>query len=785
MIRGDIMEQTRALSVPANKRKVWKNSEKQAMLIYNIATRAVGSLVARAITLGGFAPFGVSFLAIERRFSLSVIISASMAAIGYISLFNITVAFRYISAILIYLIFLFSVANGDEDIPSNLAICAAGVAVGISRIGEMIWIGFSPGGVIYLLCDVLLTVIGATVFDRTRGVLRGGSRKVFSMCKEEKVYGFFLAIILLIGVKSFYINQLFMAVNVAALWIVAICAMCGGSMSATLCAVVVGLIAGFGDDVLLKVSLFVLCGLACGIVARYGKTAICITMSIVAAIVAIYCSEDGTMILSYMDIPAAVIAIILTPGATVRNIGRVLGIRQKTSADSGYRDFTRMRLNSAADSFMVLAHTFLDISDEPDKINMEDISIMFDGVADRVCKKCSRMGECWVADFDSTYQSMLNMLRTMEEKGEMTENCAEGIFNKRCLRIRSFVREINRLYEIYKINCVWKSKLCENRRLAGQQLGSMAQILDNIAEEICEEKLGNGAEEEIIARLENKNVIVVSADVSVNAAGRYTAFLEVVAPADAEECQRSVEKVLKAVLGMQMVMVGVTGTPTGFLMRFTQPEGYIVESAVACAGKSVKSGDNCALRYLSNGKFAAALSDGMGTGSRASRDSGATVKLLGDFLEAGFDKSIAVRLINSIMVMKSVGEAFSTVDMCVIDLFSGEAEFVKNGAEPSYIRRGNEVETIRATSLPVGVMQEVEIETFAHNVTEGDIIVMLSDGILTKRGREDWVKTVIAEADDNMPPQELADRIVEMAKALGGGEPQDDMTAIVIKVYAR
>lgn len=785
MIRGGIMEQIEALSVPTNKRRVWKNGEKRAILIYNMAIKAIGILVARAMPFGGIAPFGISFLATERRFSLSAVISALMTAIGYLSLFNINLAVRYISSIVIYLIFLFSVASGDEDVPPVLAICAAGVAVVISRIGEMIWVGFSLGGVIQLLCDVGMTIVGALIFERTRGVLRGGGKKLFSMNKEEKIYGIFLVVILFIGVKSFYISQFISAANVAGLWIVAVFAMCGGVADATVCAVTVGLLAGMGENILLVISLFAICGLAGGVAKKYGKTAVCITISIVSAVLAIYCSEKGVLILGYMDIPLSVLAIILTPDAVMRNIGRIFGVKRKTSADTGYRDFTKMRLNSAADSFITLARTFLDISDEPDKIDMEDISIMFDGVADRVCRKCSRMSECWVTDFDSTYQAMLKMLNSMEEKGEMTESCAEDFFGRRCLRIRSFVREINRLYEIYKINCVWKSKLCENRRLAGQQLGSMAQILDNIAEEICDEKLDVGTEEEIIARLEEKDIIVVSADVTVNMVGRYSAFLEVIAPADAEVCQRSVEKVLRSVLGMQMVMVGATGTPGGVLMRFTQPEGYIIESAAACVGKSARCGDNCALRYLSNGKFAAALSDGMGTGARASRDSGATVKLLGDFLEAGFDKSLAVRLINSIMVMKSVGEAFSTIDMCVIDLFSGETEFVKNGAEPSYIRRGREVETIRAASLPVGVMQEVEIETFAHNVTDGDIIVMLSDGIQTKKGREDWIKTIIAEAEDNMPPQELADRIIEMAKTLGGGEPQDDMTAIVLKVSAR
>ena len=234
-----------------------------------------------------------------------------------------------------------------------------------------------------------------------------------------------------------------------------------------------------------------------------------------------------------------------------------------------------------------------------------------------------------------------------------------------------------------------------------------------------------------------------------------------------------------------MVMVGRTeGSGGAAVLRFAEPEGYRIEGGVASIGKTDESGDNCAIRYLSDGKFAAALSDGMGTGHRASRDSSATVKLLGDFLEAGFDKTIAVRLVNSIMVMKSANEAFATVDMCVIDLYSGETEFVKNGAEPSYIKRQEGTETVRSASLPIGVMQDMEIESFARKVGVGDIIVMLSDGLQMKKGHEEWIKNMVDEAAPDMPSQELADRLIEMATALRGNEAEDDMTVVVLKVCA-
>ena len=401
------------------------------------------------------------------------------------------------------------------------------------------------------------------------------------------------------------------------------------------------------------------------------------------------------------------------------------------------------------------------------------------------CPRCNVL-EKKLQQKNISYEEV-NDVEIMERKGELCEDDADEHFATKCLRLRAVVREMNRLFEIYKINCVWKSKLCENRELAGQQLSSVAQILDNISDELYEEKIDGGAEEEIRMRMRSKGIEIRELTVTIGKKGRYSAFI-CSEKDETDKSRRAAESALRAVLGVKLVMMGATDTRDGGLaMRFGQPEGYRVETGVASASKEKdeECGDNCVMRYLSDGKYAAALSDGMGTGHRASRDSGATVSLLGDFLEAGFDKTIAVRLINSIMVMKSANEAFATVDMCVIDLFSGEAEFIKNGAEPSYIKRSDSTEVVRAASLPVGVMQDMEIETFAHKIYEDDFVVMLSDGLQMKQGHEDWIKYIINDAERKMPAQELADRIMDMAKTLKGGETDDDMTVMVLKMHSR
>lgn len=774
------MEETKTLCVISKK----ENKEKMPRLsvsdIYSTAIRVIGILLSRAMPIGGFAPFGVSFLTVERRFTKASLITAAMTIIGYISLWDIEFAAKYIFAIFLYMVFLFAQKGIGFDVSPAVSICASGIAVAIGRASEMILVGASIGGALQIVCDAGFTVIGAVAFEKSRGILKGRKSRLFSMNKEEKLYAAILVAIAIMGAKSIGISDFFYAANVAGLWIVAIFSLCGG-ISAVLCGAVVGVILGIGGALLETIAVFTICSAVGGFLSKYGKTSVCVGVSVSAAIAAIYCAEGGVMVFGYLDIPLTALFVLLTSDYSVRSIGRISGVGTKNANEGQCREFVKSRLNSASESFRILAETFLDLSDKHNRVDMEDISMMFDKAAERVCKRCSRAGECWVTGFNSTYKSMFRMLEIMERKGELIEDDADGFFADRCLRLRSMVREMNRLFEIYKINCVWKSKLAENRELAGQQLGSVAQILCNIAQDISEEEPDGSVEEEIRMRISDKGVDISTLNVTVNAKGRYSAYIS--GFGDAEAMRRSAEGALRSVLGVRLVTIGrLSGEGGEVMLRLAEPEGYRIESGVARIGKTEESGDNCAIRYLSDGKFAAALSDGMGTGHRASRDSGATVKLLGDFLEAGFDKTIAVRLVNSIMVMKSANEAFATVDMCVIDLYSGEIEFVKNGAEPSYIKRREGTETVRSASLPIGVMQDMEIESFARKVDAGDVVVMMSDGLQMKKGHEEWIKKVIDEAEPSMPSKELADRLIEMATAIKGDEADDDMTVVVLKV---
>lgn len=196
------------------------------------------------------------------------------------------------------------------------------------------------------------------------------------------------------------------------------------------------------------------------------------------------------------------------------------------------------------------------------------------------------------------------------------------------------------------------------------------------------------------------------------------------------------------------------------------------------------SGDSAVTGPLAQGRFLLALSDGMGVGREAAVQSGETVRLLQQLLDAGFNTEVAVRTVNSVLLLRGPGDCFATVDLAVLDLTTGRAEFVKVGAAPSFVKRGSDVTLVKVPSVPVGIVTEVEVEPEFRNLRDGDIIVMVSDGILDvardEADKERWVLEHL-EREQTEDPEELAERLLARALDLTPA-PEDDLTVVVARV---
>ena len=192
------------------------------------------------------------------------------------------------------------------------------------------------------------------------------------------------------------------------------------------------------------------------------------------------------------------------------------------------------------------------------------------------------------------------------------------------------------------------------------------------------------------------------------------------------------------------------------------------------------SGDNFSVKEYEDGRLVMMLSDGMGSGSLASCESCMMLDTMEEMLEAGFPPEYSIAFANRCMSKKNQGRTFTTFDMVVIDMYDGSMTSFKQGASLTYVvhpgEKGNSVEVISSTTLPVGVLDEADCDIADINLSAGDAVVMVSDGISDMD--TDGVMNRLLGNIHIGDSRKLVDEIV--GKMLGQEDisPRDDVTVM-------
>ena len=198
---------------------------------------------------------------------------------------------------------------------------------------------------------------------------------------------------------------------------------------------------------------------------------------------------------------------------------------------------------------------------------------------------------------------------------------------------------------------------------------------------------------------------------------------------------------------------------------------------------SKKSGDTHSIFKISESKFLAILSDGMGSGAKAEETSSNAISLVETLYKAGLDSKTVLPIVNKLLTLIS-DDNFTAMDLCLVDLNAPSADFVKIGSPYSFILTKDTVKIIEGGSLPLGILDEISPTTCHTDLTANDLLILISDGVADAFGSSsDLVEFLSMQKALN--PQTLADRLIDRALELDGGYAKDDMTAFCIRIFKR
>ncbi len=183
-----------------------------------------------------------------------------------------------------------------------------------------------------------------------------------------------------------------------------------------------------------------------------------------------------------------------------------------------------------------------------------------------------------------------------------------------------------------------------------------------------------------------------------------------------------------------------------------------------------------------DGRAAAFICDGMGSGREAAEVSGMCALFLQKLLSLNMSHEsvrAAVDMTAAFLHRRNDtlhSECSSTVDICTLDLRSARARFYKCGAAQTYIFRDGSPSKLRSCTLPIGIMDKADIGYIEMELVAGDTVIMVSDGVGEGNTQFfDFVRDRLAL----FGAKQLAESIIEYANSQG---VEDDASVVVIKI---
>lgn len=451
------------------------------------------------------------------------------------------------------------------------------------------------------------------------------------------------------------------------------------------------------------------------------------------------------------------------------------------------QNFVSHRIKRFSKIFAELYQSFSRVNQNQDC--EENMGTFLDMVVNKTCQYCGLYQSCWKESFYSTYNSVFDLLSLAEEQGKISKKDLAEVMNINCSKQQKMTNTINQFIEMYEMNSYWKKRLRDNEDILLQQLSGVANIIDKLAQELDIKVKSEGKLEKKLYSLLKYNEVAVEKILVTNYDQQSFEFTVRKKRCNGEKiCEKQVLEVFNQNFEYDFDLIwnecGYELDNSYCICQYKRANKYQFETGIASFSSADEiSGDNYSFFKQRDDKFSVILSDGMGVGSKAYQESVSTVKLMEKMIKADVDYQLTLETINKILSLRTEEDKFATIDFLTIDQTSGQADFIKVGSAASFIKRDREVDLINSATLPIGILSQVEYEKHSIKLRVGDLIIMITDGILDSQQdmiiKEAWINNILKNNLLN-DPQTLAEYILEKAKM--DNEIKDDMTVLVIKV---
>ena len=763
----------------------WRQSFGQALLRQRPALRAglvnggyllLGAAAGAGRLLGGPGPLAVAAAAAS-GWGLRGLLCLLGSAVGYVAACGLFPALRYIAAG--FMVYTLGFMTQGLRVRRSRWFMPLAAALTVGFTGAMYGqgeIGGTPASV-RLFLEVLLAGLGTYCF---MPVLEPGRTAPEGTEMRRGAGALAVCAAALAGAAPV---MLFGAASVGrslAMIVVLAVGFCGGALPGCAAGAVMGLAMDMtAGPALFYGAVYPAAGLVAGALYRYGRLTYTVSFCAANAVaVLLGWSVQGHLAGLYECFIASVLFMLL-PQAALTPIGALLRVG-KGKGEAACRLYQAQRLEHLGQGFRRLYDCAA--RPAPERDSRDEAAAVLDRAADNVCRGCAGKEQCWKVEGAETARSLAPLLDVLMKKRDLAAEDLPEPFRRRCTLPGAFAGAVNGELRGMMYRRQYRARLREGRAAAYGQFMDMAEVMEGAARE-----LGGTAgpdltaERRLIHYLKSRD-LEGTCSAFRDGGGRLHAILE---GAGVETLGQEPDYLESLSQALEVRLCRVSGGRPGQMM-LRQAEPLAVSVGVASMKKEGEqvSGDRGTWFKTDGGVLCVILSDGMGSGPEAAEESAAAVEILEQLLKAGMEPGCAMRLLNSAAMLKN-GEdwGYATVDLCCIDLFSGQTQFYKYGAAPSYIKTGRAIRRVKGASLAAGMLagEGSAPDVVRMRLRPGNVALIASDGVLAENS-DQWLRDILASSD-GMETKALAKAALRAASGRFGNA--DDMTCLAIRVEER
>lgn len=740
----------------------------------------LGFILSTVPVMGSCGPFGIA-IAAQAGGGISGLLCSTGASIGYLSLFGFQEGIKFVAAVVL----VFTASYVFQELPFyRHSFFMPAVAAFFTILTGVLSAVTSVRGQPMVLPVILegILAFGGTYFFRE--AFSTVERDTETRELRHSVSVLILLSCILMSLTEAMILDYVSVGRILSIVLVMICALkCGAFAGAA-----AGIALGTAMDISTLNAPFYtmaygLSALVSGAFSKHGRIWFALSYILSTLLCVISNTFNGLRIELLFEVAAACVLFALLPNSILNQVGALIHPVNSMGSESGLRRYTARRIQKMSEAFKDLYST-VDRSLSK-QCNDEDVSKIFDRASDIVCAKCKNKNRCWNTGYMDTLSVFNDLTPQIQAHGLITRADFPPHFMNSCLKSELLITAINGELRGQMYRRRFRARIAENRTAAYSQYFDLAEVLSDVSEE-----LQNSFGPDLLAQRRLNRFLGsldLDADVAVfrDRSGRLHIIIESVRLKSLLKEPAYLDK-LSGAVGVRLCRPVGSDIEAEGRVTLLEAEPLSVSVGIASLkkkGESV-SGDRGTYFKTEQGILCILLSDGMGSGENAARESVAAVRILERFLRSGVDPAVAMKMLNSMMLLKNDENwGFATIDLMCIDLFTGDTAFYKYGAAPSYVRSGKTIRRVRSESLAAGLTagEDSMPDIVKMRLKPGNVALIASDGVIAET-KDDWIRKLLSEtkAEDT---KALAKETLQMALKNYGCS--DDMTVLAVKIEQR